>query len=816
MLGSLTALVIRRRVTFLAIVGVFVVVAAALGGNVAKHLSSGGFNDPGSASARAESELERVFHADQPNLILLVTAKTGTVDDPAVAAQAAALTQRLAATPGISQAASYWTLGSPPPLRSKDNKQALVLARIAGNDDQVRDRIKELSPQLTQNGPVISVGVGGFAEIFRQVGTQIEHDLRIAEMIALPVTLILLILVFGSAVAASLPLTLGVLAIIGGFFVLRLIAAVTQVSIFSLNLATALGLSLAIDYSLFVVSRYREELRNGLAPKTAIVRAEETAGRTVVFSAVTVSASLAALLVFPLAFLRSFAYAGVAVTVLAAVGAVIVLPALLALLGPRIDKLVLWRRKPRTERVGFWHRVATFVMRRPIAVGLSAIALLLVLGSPFLHIRFGLPDDRVLPASASSRQVQQQIRTNFNSQEAGALEVVAANAGAPASIQPQIDAYAAALSKLDGVARVDAATGSYLGGSRVIGPNPSSVRFVAPTGTWLSVVPAVEPMSSAGEHLVHEVRDLKSPFPVQVGGQSAQLVDSKASLFGRIPLALGIIALVTFVALFMFFGSVVMPVKALVLNVLSLTATFGAMVWIFQDGHLSGLLNFSPTGYIDTTTPLIMFCVAFGLSMDYEVFLLSRIKEEHDRTGDNEHSVAVGLERTGAIVTALAGLMAVVFIAFATSQITFIKLFGIGLAMAVLMDATVIRATLVPAFMRLAGELNWWAPPFLRRVYERYGIHEADSADTIELVSPPESEPEPEPDKVIDVREPAAKRASARKAAAKKKTTAKKTTARKTAARKKTATKRATAATKRSTKKTTAKRTASKRTAAKR
>src|SRR5437588_1531103 len=741
MLGNLAALVIRRRVTFLAGVGIFVIVAALVGGNVAKHLSSGGFNDPGAPSEQAHRDLVRAFHADQPNLILLVTAKIGTVDDPAVAAQGAALTQHVATAPGISQAVSYWTLGSPPPLKSKDGRQALVLARIAGGDDAVRDRIKVLSPQLKQDGPVISVAVGGFAEVFRQVGTQIEHDLRTAEMIALPVTLILLILVFGSAVAASLPLTLGILAIIGGFFVLRVIASITQVSIFSLNLATALGLSLAIDYSLFVVSRYREELRGGLAPQSAIVRAVETAGRTVVFSAVTVAASLAALLVFPLAFLRSFAYAGVAVTVLAAVGAVIVLPALLALLGPRVDKLVLWRRKPRTEGLGFWHRVATFVMRRPVAVGLAAVALLAVLGSPFLHIKFGLPDDRVLPSSASSRQVQQQIRTNFNSQEAGALEVVAGSAGNPTGLQPQIDSYAAALSRLGGVARVDAATGSYFGGARVIGANPSSARFLAPTGTWFSVVPAVEPMSSAGEHLVHEVRDLNSPFPVQVGGQSAQLVDSQGSLFSRVPLAFGIIAIVTFVALFLFFGGVLVPVKALVLNILSLSATFGAMVWIFQEGHLSGLLNFSRTGYIDTTTPIIMFCVAFGLSMDYEVFLLSRIKEEHDRTGDNEHSVAIGLERTGAIVTALAGLMAVVFLAFATSQITFIKLFRIGMASTVLVAPRLVPATLVPAFMRLAGNANWWAPPFLRRIYDRYGIHEAEGVESEGMLPPPEREP---------------------------------------------------------------------------
>jgi RND superfamily putative drug exporter len=417
-----------------------------------------------------------------------------------------------------------------------------------------------------------------------------------------------------------------------------------------------------------------------------------------------------------------------------------VLPALLALLGDRVDKLALWHRKPRPEGAGFWHRTATLVMRRPVAIGGSVIVVLLILGSPFLHIRFGLPDDRVLPKSASSRQVQDQIRTNFSSQESAALQVVAPRAGDPRAHQAEIDSYAASLSLLPGVARVDALTGSYLGGTRVIGPNPASARFFAPGGTWWSVVPNVEPNSAQGEHLVHEVRDLESPFPVEVGGQSARLVDSKSSLFGRVPLAVGIIAAVTFVVLFLMFGGVLVPVKALVLNVLSLSATFGVMVWVFQDGHLSGLLHFTPTGTIDTTTPLIMFCVAFGLSMDYEVFLLSRIKEEHDLTSDNVHSVAMGLERTGSIVTALAALMAVVFIAFATSEITFIKLFGVGLAMAVLMDATLIRATLVPAFMRLAGEANWWAPGPLRRVYDRWGIHEVE---TPELAVGAEPEPEP-------------------------------------------------------------------------
>jgi len=701
------------------------VVAGAFGGKVADHLSTGGFADPSSESSQAAGLLSGQFHTGNSNFVLLVRARSGSVDDPAVVQRGLALTRQLAGEAHVDGVVSYWSLKNAPPLRSRDGSEALVLARIQGDDDQVRDRVKLLEPRYAISDSDVTVQVGGRAEVFHQVGDQVERDLQKAEGISVPITLVLLILVFGSVVAAGLPLAIGGVAIIGTFLVLRVIASLTQVSIFSLNLTTAMSLGLGIDYALFIVSRYREEMRAGLAPHDAVVRSVQTAGRTVLFSALTVAVSLAALLVFPLAFLRSFAYAGIAVVALAATAAVVFLPAVLAMLGTRVDKWVLWRRTPKPVGEGFWHRLATVVMRRPLPIAAAIIALLLLLGAPFLRVNFGLPDDRVLPKSATSRQVQDQIRTRFDAEEISAMSVVAPSA---AGADPaELTSYAERLSRLDGVARVDALTGSFVDGRQVAPPNPTSVRFDAPGGTWFSVVPSVEPLSGRGEQLVRDIRATPAPFGVVVGGDAAQLVDSKAALFGKIALAGTLIGIVTFVVLFLMTGSVVVPVKAVVLNLLSLSATFGAMVWVFQEGHFSGLLNFTPTGLIDTTTPITMFCIAFGLSMDYEVFLLSRIKEEYERTGNNTASVAIGLERTGRLVTAAAGLLAVVFIAFATSQVTFIKLLGVGLALAVLMDATLIRGTLVPAFMRLAGRANWWAPKPLRRLHDRVGLREAPS-----------------------------------------------------------------------------------------
>jgi RND superfamily putative drug exporter len=741
-LARLGRFAVARRKSVLVGTAVFFLVAAGLGGGVASRLSSGGFDDPSSESSRAANQIKHDFGKQQPDLVFLVTAKRGTVDDAAVGTTAETLTSNLAAEKTVSRAVSYWSLGSPPPLRSKDGRQALVLVSLRGSEDKIQQAARDLSPRYGRDSGPITVRVGGFAEVFRQVNHQVEADLLRAELIAFPITLLLMVLVFGSVVAAGLPLVVGGLAIVGTFLVLVIISSLTDVSIFALNLTTGMGLGLAIDYSLFVVSRYREELHNGREPNDAVVRTVQTAGKTVAFSALTVAVALAALLVFPLAFLRSFAYAGIGVALLAGFVAVVSLPALLAVLGPRVNSLRLLRREPKPVGEGVWHRIATFVMRRPVPIAVAVIALLILLGLPFLRIQFGLPDDRVLPTSASSRQVQDDLRERFSSNEALTLQVVASGIGNPATRAEEIDRYAIALSRAPGAARVDALTGSYIKGQQVAGPGPLSARFAARNATWLSVVPSVEPYSDAGEHLAKSVRATPAPFRVLVTGNAAALVDSKASLFSRLPLAAGLIALATFVLLFLMFGSILVPVKALVLNVLSLSATFGALVWIFQDGHLSGVLDFTPTGTLPATVPLLLFCLAFGLSMDYEVFLLSRIKEEHDRTHDNTRSVAIGLERTGRIVTAAAVLISVVFIAFATSRVSFIKIFGLGLTIAVLMDAFVIRATLVPAFMRIAGEANWWAPNWMRRIHERIGISETEEpvperSDTEERVVEP-------------------------------------------------------------------------------
>jgi RND superfamily putative drug exporter len=752
MLEWLARWLLRRRVLVLVVALVAVGLAGVFGAGAVAKLRSGGFEDPTASSTRAAAALRDTFHTGEPNLVLLVTADGSTVDQARVASGGLELTRRLAAERDVGEVQSYWTTKAPA-LRSADGRQALVLARIAGDDDATQKRADQLAAAFERDDGAMRVQVGGQARTFAEVSDQVERDLTRAEAIAVPITLVLLVIVFSSAVAGALPLAVGGFAIIGTLLLLRLLAGVTDVSVYALNLTTALGLGLAIDYSMFIVSRYREELHAGQEPADALVTTMRTAGRTVLFSAATVAVALVALLVFPLYFLRSFGYAGIAVVALAAVGALIVLPALLAVLGRRIDslRLPIGRRRtavrtsgpvaagstgPAGLRVtggapatgpgassGAWHRIAMAVMRRPVPIAIGVVAVLLVLGAPFLGVRFGLPDDRVLPASASSRQVSDAIRADFAARDADALEVVATGTGAPAARAGEIDGYATALSKLGGVARVDALTGSYASGRKVAAATQAG-RFVAAAATWLRVVPTVEAYSSAGEDLVERVRALPAPFAVEVGGPSAQLVDTKAAISDRLPLAVAIIAGATLVLLFLMTGSLVIPIKALVLNLLSLSAVYGAMVFVFQEGHLSGLLGFTPTGTIDTSMPVLLSCIAFGLSMDYEVFLLSRIKEEHDRTGDTVSAVAIGLERSGRIVTTLAALLAIVFIAFATSQVTFLKLFGLGTALAIVVDATLIRALLVPAFMRLAGQANWWAPRPLRRLHDRIGLRE--------------------------------------------------------------------------------------------
>jgi putative drug exporter of the RND superfamily len=551
-----------------------------------------------------------------------------------------------------------------------------------------------------------------------------------------PLTAIALILVFGSLIAALVPLAIGIFAIIETLAILRTLATVTDVSIYAMNMTTALGLALAIDYSLFMVSRYREELSGGRPPHDAIVATVRTAGRTVLFSALTVGLALSVMAVFPMYFLRSFAYAGLAVVALAAVASIVLLPACLALIGTRINSLdlrVALRRllrrpepQPKPLERGFWYRLAGVVMRRPAALGLAVTAVFVLLGAPFLGAHFGYPDDRIINSGASARTVGDVLRTDFaQNAAAGLVGVVDSSTATPA----QVATYTAAVSRIEGVQSVTSPAGTYVAG-RQVGPEQPALRSTSGGGALVNVSTDVDPFSSAGSALVHHLRDAPAPWRVLYGGAAAFNVDAMSGLGGRLPLAVALIGLATFVVLFLFTGSVVVPLKALVLNMLSLSATFGAMVWIFQDGHLSGLFGFTATGYLVANMVILMFCLAFGMSMDYEVFLLSRIREEwvnSDRTdAANRRAVSLGLARTGRIVTAAAALMAIVFAAMVGSKVAFMQLFGLGLTLAVLADATLVRGILVPAFMRLMGRRNWWAPAPLVRLHDRFGLSEAE------------------------------------------------------------------------------------------
>ncbi|MEP6622892.1 MAG: MMPL family transporter [Acidimicrobiia bacterium] len=756
---KLAIFIVRRRWWVIIATLIALPLAAILGGGVHDRLTGGGFEDPSAESARARAEINAAFpQAALSDFVLVVTVKDGTVDDAAVTKAATALTKELAHKPGVVAANSYWTYGKVAQLRSTDERQALVVAALSGKEDAKFKRAGQLAEELTaqveSDHDPFTILPTGEAVLTDQISKQAEKDLQKSELITAPITAIALVIVFGSIVAAVLPLGVGAIAVLGTFLLLTILTLLTPVSVFALNLTTALGLGLAIDYSLFMVSRYREELARGVSTNVAVGRSMQTAGRTVAFSAGTVMISLAALAVFDVPYLRSFAYAGVAVVLLAALAAVVVLPAVLAALGPRIEKGRIFKPKPESETGGFWGAQARRVMKHPVPYALGVSALLVMLAVPFFHVNLGLTDDRVVPDSVSGRRAVDQIRNCFTSRESNAIAVSLPDANL-ATDAAAIKRLAGEFVRLHGVAHVDSGLGIFVKGDLVpkeTGPQAcgttkaealddhAKINFapiaLAPTqkprfvnqpgshGTYITVTPAIEPMSPAGDHLVRSMRATHSTLRFHVAGLGARLIDTKESVLGRLPLAIGLVAFATFILLFLMTGSLLVPLKALGLNVLSLTATFGAMVFIFQDGHFKGLLGFTPTGSVDVFTPILMFCISFGLSMDYEVFLLSRIKEEYDLDRNNEHAVAVGLQKTGKIVTAAALLLTIVFVGIATSEVAIVKLFGIGLTLAVLVDAFLIRATLVPAFMRLAGRSNWWAPAWLRRWHLRYGIWE--------------------------------------------------------------------------------------------
>ncbi|MFJ9415604.1 MMPL family transporter [Streptomyces sp. NPDC101227] len=719
--GGWTRFVTARPRLSLLVALVLTALAVFVGSGVADRMGAGGWEDPAAQSTYATKALEREFPDSQPNLLLLVDSGRASVDDPAIAAEAKRLTARLADERGVTGVGSYWQTPTPQ-LRAKDGHEALIAARVTGDEKTAGETLDRIAPALRgAHGPV-RVSVGGPVAVRHEIQTTIGEDLVRAEMIALPITLVLLVMVFGSAVAALLPLGIGIVAILGTNAVLRGLTEVTDVSVFAMNLTTALGLGLAIDYALFIVRRYREELTAGAEPLEAVGATLRTAGRTVLFSALTVAVSLAAMLVFPQYFLRSFAYAGIAVVLLAAGAALILLPAALVLLGHRVNALdlrrLLRRGAPRSEAGGGWARVASLVMRRAPVFAIATTVGLVLLGLPFLGVKFGTADDRQLPATAESHVVQQHIRDGFAGSPGGGLEVFAEGRATRA----QYADYRKRIDGLPGVARVD-------------GP------LVKGDAAYFTVLPKGEAVGENAQRVVREVRAADAPFRTSVTGTAAVLVDSKHAIGDRLPWAAGIIAVVTLLLVFLLTGSVLIPLQAVVLNALSLTAMFGAVVWVFQDGHLSGFLNFTSTGDIETTLPVLMFCVAFGLSMDYGVFLLSRIKEEYDRTGDHPHAVRYGLQRTGGLITAAALILAVVMVAIGTSRVANTKMLGLGIALAVLMDAMIVRSLLVPAVMRLTGRATWWAPGPLRRFHARFGISEGESAPA--PMPEPAREPQP-------------------------------------------------------------------------
>ena len=708
----------RRRRLVLALTGVFVAAALAWGTGVFGSLANGGFEAPDTEAYRAVRTIEQAVGRTGTDVIVLYRSDARTASDPAFRQTVESHLADLPSTEVVRKA-TYWSTKSPS-FVSKDQHSTYAVLTLAGADPEERlETFHKIAEQVRQAPAGLDVKVGGEVAVFDEVNTQTEHDIVQAESISLPIVLILLVVVFGGLVAASLPLFVGGLAILGAFVVLRALTTFTDVSIFSINIVTMIGLGLAIDYALFIVTRFREQLALGNDVETALAVTMSTAGRTVAFSGVTVGVAISSLVLFPVMFLRSMAYGGAAAVLVAMIAALTALPALLAVLGHRVNTLripFLNRRSLKrggglgSAEHGAWYRLAHSVMRRPIRYVVVLVPLLLVLGIPFLQAQLGGVDHRALPAGADSRTVTEVLQSDFAG--AGGSDVLVAarvSSGDPAQT---LAPYIAELQRVKDVTNVQLA-----------GFKDGIASVVVHTHYTSQELPARD--------VVKGVRAIDPPAGVSIeaGGDTAALVDLLDVLRERAPWMAGFVVLVTFVLLFVAFGSVVLPAKALLMNVLSLSASFGAMVWIFQDGHLSGLLDFTPAGFLDATNPVLLFAVLFGLSMDYEVFLLSRIREEYDRTGDNSQAVALGLQRTGGIITSAALLLIIVVGAFATSGIVFVKMIGIGLVIAIAIDATVVRALLVPATMRLLGRANWWAPAPMARWWQRHGFRETGPAE---------------------------------------------------------------------------------------
>jgi RND superfamily putative drug exporter len=684
----------RKAATALFIIGILV--AGAVGSLIFSRLDSGGYSDPNSDSYKVYEYLRDDLKVEDPAVVVVIDAGDRDVTEPAVAQQALALEKMMAEEKGVTRTLSFWGSGADANLKSADGKAAYVLIYGEGEafSPDSADLGKLFQEKYDGEFSGLRLYAGGVAVVGHAITKKISDDLKIAEAISIPLTFILLAFVFGALAASAMPLIVGVSAIVGAFFILYLISLFTSVSVYALNLTTGMGLGLGIDYALLMVNRFREELNKGKSVDDSVITTMATAGKTVFYSGLTVLVTMVSLTFFPLPFLKSFGYAGVSVVALAVVGAIFGLPPILAMMGKRINKGPVRKSAMKPTDDGRWADTARFVMRRPVPVVLLSLIALGIMAAPLQNISFSQGDSRMLPASNPAAIATALQTERFPGQTGTPIEIITFDG---ANKVDPLNEYANRISQVPGIVGVVP--------PQVIGED---VRIVA----YQSMLPR----TPESQKLIHDLRDVQAPAGTLIGGVAADYTDSQDGISRTLPWAFGWIAISVLLLVFIFTGSIILPIKAVLLNVLSLAATMGVLTWVFINGHLQWLVgSFTVTGSLDTSIVILIAVVVFGLSMDYELFLLSRIREEHLAGKSNVEAVALGLQRSARIITAAAVLLAVVFAAFVTSGVTSIKTMGFGVALAVLLDATLIRGLLVPALMRLFGENNWWAPKALQR-----------------------------------------------------------------------------------------------------
>lgn len=716
-------------------------------------LKAGGFEVHTSESWVASAQLEREIGIGSADILALWTAPSGTIDDIEAYSAAFEAIARIEKDPSVVAHVSWYETGAPQ-LITKDKSRTFLMLSLRGADHEKFAAVKRLTPLL--QAPPMTTQIGGVVPVAAGVEEIIAADLIRAEAVALPITAIMLFFIFGSGASAALPLLLGIMSLLMSLAGLRALTEVSEVSIFAVNIISLLGLGLAIDYSLFLVNRFREELSHvGDAPdgvERAVVKSVDTTGRAVAFSGITVAASLLGLFFFPQMFLRSMAKGGILVVLGCVILSLTLLPALMGVMGKKVDALRLpfFAPKQMDDDEGFWHKVATLVMKHPLLVAIGVIVPMVILGSPFLRFDPAFPDYRVLPRDSPAYIANEILDREFDGDQLTPIDVaVVVDNGTALSVE-NLEILYQLSDRLVHIAdnNPKLAQPKIVSGLFTLIPGLSKEQLFKKLSTPREVLekedktalmgidafarnktmrfailldtPYHKPESLA---VIQAIRDMEIPgLDIKVGGPGAYLLDLQYILLHEAPFMVLLVVCVMFVVLFLVFGSVTLPIKAMLMNALSISASFGAIVWVFQDGRFADILHYTPLYISDAASPLLMFCIVFGLSMDYEVLILSRVQEEYNKTGDNDIAVARGLARTGRLITSAALLLVVVIGAFGTSHIVFMKSLGLGMALAVLLDATIIRALLVPAAMKLMGDWNWWAPAPLKKLWKKVGL----------------------------------------------------------------------------------------------